>query len=134
MKIVGFNFKKITVERKGNSGKKLNINLNAEVKNIEKKTAEIFKDQDTLIFDYEFKVDYEPNFANLLIEGTIFILADDKELAKKVLKDWKDKKISEDIKAEVINAIFAKCNLRALQLEEDLNLPPHIPLPKVVKP
>ena len=134
MKIVGFNFKKITVERKGDSAKGLNINLNAEVKNIEKKTAEIFKNQDTLMFDYEFKVDYEPNFANLLMEGIIFVLVDNNEISKKILKDWKDKKISEDIKAEVINAIFTKCNLRALQLEEDLNLPPHIPLPRVVKP
>ena len=134
MKIVGFNFKKITIERKGNSSKNLNINLNAEVKNIEKKTADIFKDQDTLMFDYEFKVDYEPNFANLLMEGTIFTLIEDNEISKKILKDWKDKKISEDVKTEVINAIFAKCNLRSLQLEEDLNLPPHIPLPRIVKP
>ena len=85
MKIVGFNFKKITVERKGDSAKGLNINLNAEVKNIEKKTAEIFKNQDTLMFDYEFKVDYEPNFANLLMEGTIFVLVNWQSLARNPL-------------------------------------------------
>ena len=40
-----------------------------------------------------------------------------------------EKKIPEKFKEIIFNSIFRKCNLKALQFEEELNLPPHLPLP-----
>jgi hypothetical protein len=48
---------------------------------------------------------------------------------KSVLKDWKEKKVSDDFKIKLFNQILNKCNLKALQLEDELNIPPHFRLP-----
>ena len=41
------------------------------------------------------------------------------------------KKIAKDIMSRVLNAVLAKCNIEALILSQEVNLPPPIPLPKV---
>ena len=33
--------------------------------------------------------------------------------------------------AQVLNFVLAKCNIKALILSQDVNLPPQIPLPKL---
>ena len=55
----------------------------------------------------------------------------DKDLSKEFIKLWKDKQIPKDRLIPLYNFILKKCSVRALQLEEDLNLQPHIPFPQV---
>mgnify|MGYP001576040919 FL=1 len=55
----------------------------------------------------------------------------DKELSKEFIKSWKNKEIPKDRMINLYNFILKKCSVRALQLEEDLNLQPHIPFPQV---
>ncbi len=136
MKAIGNSFKKISIERKSEpQDKKININTDVQVKNVKKQTTDIFKDKDTFIIDYEYKINYEPNMANILFTGSVVFLMEDneKELSKKVLEEWKKEKIPEDFKIPLFNVIFARCNLKALQLEEYLNLPLHIPNPRISK-
>jgi hypothetical protein len=45
--------------------------------------------------------------------------------------EWKKNKVPDEIKLLVFNFVMTKCNLKALQLEEEFSLPPHIPLPKL---
>jgi hypothetical protein len=51
---------------------------------------------------------------------------------KKILEEWKkDKKLNEEISALVFNTILARCNVKALNLAQDVGLPPHFRLPLV---
>ena len=40
------------------------------------------------------------------------------------------KKVEEELRLPLMNIIFARCNLKAMELEEAVNLPFHIPTPK----
>jgi len=54
-------------------------------------------------------------------------------MAKEVLKGWKDKETTDDFRIFLFNIILRKSNIKALQLEDELALPPHIPLPSLNK-
>ena len=46
-------------------------------------------------------------------------------------KDGSDKKIPEGIRIGLFNFIMSKCNVKALQLEDELGLPFHVPMPRL---
>ena len=54
---------------------------------------------------------------------------DNSKKIKEILKQWKNKKISEDFKIPLFNLILRKSNVKTLELEEEMGLPLHIPLP-----
>lgn len=133
MPIVGFNFSKIDVVRKektvtGN----ISINNNVAIKNIEEADLSIGKDkQDVLKFSFEFNSKYEPEIGNISLGGSLLLLDDSKKI-KDILSNWKkDKKIAKEVMAGILNTVLAKCNVQALILSQEVNLPPPIPLPKV---
>lgn len=129
MKIIGFSFKKIEAERKKNITGKLEIKSNIQIEDIEKETIDIAGE--TLKFSYNYSINYEPGFAEIKFKGTTLAIPDKSEDIKKILKDWKKKKIDDTTKIPILNFIMSKCNLKALQLEEDFSLPPHIPFPRI---
>lgn len=129
MRVIGFNFKKIGAERKKEITGKLEIKSNLQIEEIEKETIDIAGE--ILKFSYIYSISYEPGFAEVNFKGTVLALPDKPEDIKKILKDWKKKKIEEAIRIPIFNFIMSKCNLKALQLEEDFSLPPHIPLPRI---
>ncbi|GAG20549.1 unnamed protein product, partial [marine sediment metagenome] len=55
------------------------------------------------------------------------------KIAKDILKEWNDKKMSEDFRITLFNIILRKSNLKAIQLEDEMNLPIHIQLPSLKK-
>jgi hypothetical protein len=61
----------------------------------------------------------------------VVLLLTEKDESKDILKKWKNKKMPEEFRVPLFNIILTKSNLRALQLEEELNLPTHIPLPRI---
>jgi len=63
-----------------------------------------------------------------------FILTVSNEEAKAILKDWKKQEISEFIRVPLFNFILRRCSVRAMQLEEELGLPLHVPLPQISAP
>lgn len=131
MKIIGFGFKKITTERKKEIQGKLEIKSNLQIEEIEKGNIDIAGD--ILKFNYLYSVNYEPEFAEISFNGFVLALPNKTDDIKKILKEWKKKKLSEEIRIFIFNFIMSKCNLKALQLEEDFALPPHIPLPRLTK-
>lgn len=132
MRVVGFSYKKIYVEKKKEIDGKIEIKTDIEVKDIKKSKNDLFKDLDTLTVNYDFKIDYHPGFAELVFGGTIVLLMEkaDEELTKKIMAEWKDKKILSELRLPLLNIVFERCNLKALQLEEYANLPTHFPTPK----
>ncbi len=132
MKSVGFNFNKINVEKKNIGKGKVNISNNVAIKNIEQKDISLGKSkQDALKFTFEFTSKYEPGLGSILLGGDVLYLTDSQK-SKEILDGWKkDKKVPKDIMAGILNTVLAKCNIQALILSQEVNLPPPIPLPKV---
>jgi hypothetical protein len=132
MAIIGFNFNKINVEKSEIGKGKVNISNNVAIKNIESKGISLGKDkQDALRFSFEFTSKYEPKLGNILLGGDVLFLTDAKK-SKEIVDGWKkDKKVPKDIMAGILNTVLAKCNIQALILSQEVNLPPPIPLPKV---
>jgi len=132
MRIIGFSFKKISAERKKPLKGKIDIKTSLEITDIEKDSVEIAGD--ILKFHYKYSIKHEPDFSEIVFEGSVLVVPDKPEDIKIVIKEWKKKKISEDLRLLIYNFIISKCNLKALQFEEEFGLPSHIPLPRLTKP
>lgn len=134
MKAIGFNFKKISAERlKGSDTSELKVNTNIKIEDMKRVDTNIFKDKNEIIqVDFDYGIDYKPDFAKLNLSGSIILSIEPKK-AKSMLKDWKKKKISEEVTVPIYNLILKRSTLKALELEEELNLPTHMPLPSFKK-
>ncbi len=132
MPIAGFAFTKVSAQRTEGKGQQINVENNVQVKSVEEMTLGFEKDtQKTLKFSFEFTAKFETNYGNILLEGEALYVTDDKK-AKEILKEWKkDKKINKDVMPEILTAILQKCNVEAIVLSREVNLPSPIPLPKV---
>ncbi|MCX8193776.1 MAG: hypothetical protein N3G19_00190 [Candidatus Pacearchaeota archaeon] len=138
MVVIGFNLKKLSVERKGIVRGSLRVNTKMNILDLKKEDVKLTAGKDVLNFSFEFIINYigvadhTGHVADLIFKGEVLYLVDPKD-TKKILDDWKKKEIPEDIKFRVLNTILTKCNLKALILEDELGLPPHIKLPRLVK-
>lgn len=129
MKIIGFNLSKILIEKKEKLIEKLDITQNIDIKDIKEENISLAKDR-VLKINFTFIIDYSEDFAKLEFEGFILIIPEKNEL-KEILNLWKDKKISDNTKIPLFNFIINKCNIKALSFEDEFNLPPHVPLPRL---
>ncbi len=130
MQIIGFNFEKISAEKKNPPKGKLEISSNIDIKKITEEKIDMIKDKSSIRLDFEFKVEYKPEAADIFFKGFVVVLLE-KDRAKNLLRSWKKKEMPEEIRIPLFNFILTKSNLRALQLEEELNLPTHLPMPKL---
>ena len=131
MKIIGFNFDKIYIEKMSNNLKELKINTKIDIKNITSWKQELFYTKEEVIeIKFGYEVDYSPDIAKISLSGNVVLLIDLKA-AKKFTKEWKSKKLPEEYKLIIFNVIMKKSNLKSIQLEDEMNLPLHISLPSV---
>ena len=131
--IVGFGFTKLSAEKGELAKGKIDINNNVSIKDVKEDSFAFGrdKDQNVLRFIFEFTSKYEPDIGNILFEGEVLYL-DDPKKAKEILSNWKkDKKLPKEIMPGLLNTILTKCNVQALILSQEINLPPPIPMPKV---
>ena len=135
MKILGFNFTKINAEKNLALNPSV-INTNIEFLDFEKDSAEMLKDQNIVKVSFKFDISYlesqdkKENLAGKLsFEGVILLSAEKKD--PDLVKEWKKKEVNEEIKVKLLNIIIKKCSAKALTLEEELDMPPHIPLPRI---
>lgn len=129
MKLISFNFTKIDLEKKSNLVKDLKITTGIDISDIKEAKSNIFKSSDELvIIQFEYTINYEKDVASLKFKGNLVISVEPNQ-AKDILKQWKDKKIPEEVRLSIFNIILRKSSLKALQFEEEFNLPPHIPIP-----
>lgn len=133
MKLVGFNFTKINVEKFLDSVENLKINTQIDISEIKQAEAHMLKmKEDILGIGFKYTIGYDPGMANIVLEGKV-LLAIDPTLVKEILKEWKDKKIPPEFKLVLFNVILRKTNVRALQLEEEMSLPLHVSMPSLKK-
>ena len=130
--IVGFGFTKLSAEKKEAAKGKIDINNNVSIKDIKEDSFSFGSNKQNVIkFIFEFTSKYEPSVGNILFEGELLYMEDPKN-TKEILSSWKkDKKIPKEIMGGLLNTILTKCNVQALILSQEVNLPPPIPMPKV---
>ena len=136
MRVVGFNFTKISIEnlKQVTKGFKINTEIDVpEVKSVNLKASPIKAKDELIEAKFIYSVNYEPGFVKVRLEGNILFSAEAKE-AKDILKQWKSKKMPEDFRLLLFNVILKKSTLKALYLEDELNLPLHTPMPSFKKP
>ena len=133
MKIIGFNFDKINIEKLSNKIGKLEVKTNIDISEIKDvKSENTLMKEDFIGVQFTFNVNYEPDFVKINLSGNVLFAVESK-LSKNILKQWKDKKMPEDFRILLFNVILRKANLKALQLEEEMNLPLHVPMPSLRK-
>jgi hypothetical protein len=133
MTVVGFALSKILIERKESITGKIEVKSKLHVKNLRKEEVKLMEGKDVVRFDFDYLISYEPELAKVDMQGHLLVLVDPKQ-TKEILKSWaKNEQLPEELKLNVYNTIFHKCNIKALELEEDFNLPPHLQLPYIQK-
>jgi len=146
MQVVGFNLIKVKAERFPAPREKIVINTNIEFLNVEKQKSEIVE-TDLAALSFKFTISYDTSekpgeqkaeksekagkrHGEISFEGEIMISVKEDEL-KSFLKSWKKKEIPKEYTILLYNFILRKCSIRALQLEEEIGLPSHLPFPQV---
>jgi hypothetical protein len=132
MAIAGFGFTDIEVKRKPMKGGKISISNNVAIKDIQQKELHLGKEkQNALQFIFEFTSKYDPDVGHISIGGELLFIEEAKKV-QEILSEWKkDKKVPQDVMTSILNNILNKCNVAALILSREVNLPAPIPLPKV---
>ncbi len=139
MNIIGFNYAKILAGRSLTFKAPYTIDTNIEFISIEKEKNELLKDAEILPTQFKFSLTYYETDekakdkrgqkqGEVVFEGTLLLSAT-KDESKDLLKSWKKKEIPQHLRQPLFNTILRKCTLRALSLQEELNLPSHINLP-----
>lgn len=132
MPIVGFNFERINVEKKSPIKGKVQIKSNVSITDVNEEKLPTGKTKmEGLKFNFDFTINYEPNLGNINLKGHVYFL-DDPKIIKDIFKQYKkDKQIPPEVTMQIINTILLKSTVKALNLAQEVNLPPHLPLPQI---
>jgi hypothetical protein len=127
--IINYKLKKISIQKKNKIKGPVEAKNNLKITNITEDSLPSLSKEKALNIEFLFSVDYQPDIAALEIIGSITYMQDKKNM-KEILENWKkNQKIKKEIAAPIFNYILSQCSIKALSLEEDLELPFHIPLP-----
>ncbi|MSS74763.1 hypothetical protein EXS73_00915 [Candidatus Pacearchaeota archaeon] len=138
MRLIGFNFTQIAAERKNTLQPGMNINTNLELTDVQEEKIDMLKDKtplkvsfsQTVIYSSSKEAKKQEECAKITFAGSMLIAASSED-AKELLKSWKKKEVPSGIKIPLFNIILTKCSVKALQLQEELNLPLHPQLPRL---
>ncbi|MBS3074566.1 hypothetical protein J4447_03890 [Candidatus Pacearchaeota archaeon] len=129
MKVIGFGLTKQFAEKLIEPQNNFSVNTGINIKDIQPAKVDFLRNEEALSFSFELKISYEKDIAKLSFNGNVLV-AMDKKSASDVLKKWKDKKIPDLVRISLFNFIMARCTVKALQFEEEFNLPKHIQIPQ----
>ncbi len=130
--VIGFNLSKIEAERAAEIKGKLSIKNNIQIKDVQKSDLFLGKNkQDGIKFTFEYTSSYEPKAGKIILNGEL-VAVEESEKVKEIVDGWeKNKKIEANVMTQVINSVLSKCNIQAIILSKEINLPPPVQLPKV---
>ncbi len=131
MKIIGFSINKVIAEKNSEAKGKIELSSGLSMVDIKKQDVSI-SGKNTIKFDFSFNIQYKPNLGKIELDGSVIVLDEDDE-SKQIIDNWKKKKFDNPMKLPLFNFIMNKCNIRAIQLEDELGLPPHFQLPKLTE-
>lgn len=149
MQVIGFNFTKILAEHFPKFEGKSQIKTNIEFLDLEEEKILLLKDGEAVKVTFQYSIDHveaKPKDAKddkkkdksektnkkgeIVIEGNI-VLSATKDEMKEVQKSWKKKELPPAFKIPLFNLILRKCSSKALDLEDQVNLPLHLPFPQL---
>ena len=132
MSIVGLQFSRMLIEKHAPVKGKLQVNNNVALTNVEKADFSVGPEkQGAAKFHFEFTAKYEPKIADMTFTGFLTFV-DKPQVITALIESWKnEKRVSKEVMTNVLNTILSRCNVEALILAREVNLPPPIPLPKV---
>jgi len=130
MPVIGINIKNIDAKRYAKIERRVKVNNNTNLKGVKEQNLPALKKKG-LSVGFEFKTTYVSQMnkplAEIIIKGNVLFLD---SRYRKILSSWKkNKKLPEDVNLQLINAVLRRCLIRALDLSEELQLPPPIALP-----
>lgn len=131
MAIVGFNFTKLNIENKGvNPTSKISSDL--KILDILPEKTAVDVSNDLVKFQFEFSIDYAGTGSAILAGDVIYL--DEPAVIKELLENWQAKKaIKAELLQQILNMVLFRCNIKALGMAQDVNLPPHFQLPRIEK-
>lgn len=133
MTILGVHITKIKAEKNALKGAvKVGISNNISIKDAQEKDFSLGSaKQKGLRFVFSFICDYTPGIGSIELDGEVLFVGEEAQV-NEILKSWKDKKqLPGEIMEPVLNSALTRCNIEALKLSQDINLPSPIPLPKI---
>ena len=129
--IINYRLEKIAIEKKTRPKGPVEAKNSLRITDIKEEPISSLTKDNALNMQFSFAVTYEPNIALLEMVGSVTYLAEVKK-AQEILQNWKkNKKIKQEVAAPIFNFILAKCNIKALSLEQDVELPYHLPIPRL---
>jgi len=132
MSVVGFNFTRITAEKKGKPKGKINIRNNLSIKDVKaEEVAVTADDREGVRVSFEFNSSYDPDIGSIQLLADVLLL-ENQEKKKAIMDTWNEKKnIPSEFIEPLFNLVLRRCNVKALVLAEDLRLPSPIQMGKV---
>jgi hypothetical protein len=130
MAIAGINFTKLTAERKAPLVGKININNNIIIADIKKSDFKL-PNQESITIEFDFSAKYDPEIGRILVSGEVLFIEQPKKVDEIIAQWKKDKKLPDDILANIMNSLLTRCNVEAIILSREVGLPPTLNMPKV---
>lgn len=135
MPIINFAFDKVLAENKSTKDKKVaKVETRVTVDDIKEEKAGIEVKDKLVRLDFMFELVYDPNVASIALGGHVDYVGPAKEV-KKMLNDWTKDKQSMDFEIikNILNLVLVRSNIKALELSQEIGLPPHMPMPLMTK-
>lgn len=133
MPVVAVAFRRIIAERREPKGQltSLDIDSTPKIINVAEKELAVFENTPSVVMDFDFQTLYQPALGEIRLTGELVYTTKD---AKKLVKDWeKNKQLPQDVDAEVKNFLFRKCLTLAINISEQMQLPPPLGFP-IIQP
>ncbi|MBI2044035.1 hypothetical protein HYT24_01590 [Candidatus Pacearchaeota archaeon] len=132
MKVIGFNFNKVSIEKKTEDFKEIKVNApSIDIRDIKQVKSPVFSmKEDVFEVKFTYSVKYLPDIAEVSLAGSMLLVVDQK-VSKELAKEWKNKKVPAEQRLFILNIIVRKATLKAIELEDELNLPTHIHIPTI---
>ena len=106
MKIAGFNFTKISIEKFPNKLENLKINTKIDISKIDIVDSDLINSNETFVsINFNYEVLYDTQIAKIDIGGKVVVVLDI-EKAKEIVKQWQEKKLPDDFKHDLFNFIM----------------------------
>lgn len=130
MPIIGMTYTKINGERKKGPKGSVKVNTAPNITDVKKtEITGLGKKVDALTVKFSLNSSFEPDIGIINIEGEILYKVDN---VTKIINFWKkNKKLPQENQIEILNHIFRKVGIQALQLSDILQLPPTLNMPRI---
>ncbi len=132
MAIVGFNFLKMSVERKGPIKGKVSINSNVMITDLKEVELNLgAKDSKGLAIKYSYVCNYGDKIGKIELSGDVVTLEDAEVVKSCVASYKKNKTFDKAITQKVLSHVLNKATIQAIVVGKDVGLPAPVPMPKL---